>query len=149
MTHYSGGEAGRPGKESRHDLNIWVGGGNGRGTFPSNTAGPSKETSLQSAFNVLFFSLLTQGLCICCSLCLSELPSPETSNVPPSALNSVRFPQGSFPCPLDHTHSPYLMLSQHHSPCGTSHGEMLYLQVVPPYPRFQLPVANLSPKTLN
>lgn len=42
-----------------------------------NPAGSSKETSLQAAFK-----LCSSASCICCSFCLSELPSHETSSVP-------------------------------------------------------------------
>lgn len=65
--------------------------------------------------HALFLSLLTQGFCICYFLCLSELPSPETSTAPLQLWIHSWLPKGNSPCPLDHNHCLF-MLSQHHSP---------------------------------
>lgn len=76
--------------------------------------------------HALPLSLLTQDFCICYSLCLSELSSPETSTAPLWLSIHFWLPKGNFSCPPDHNHSPtYAIIASFY--CGTFHGEMLYV----------------------
>lgn len=95
---------------SRCDLSVRMGGRKGRRTFLV-VLQPCRLIQRDvppGCLQTLFLSLLTQGFCICCSFCLSELPSHETSSVPLQLSVHSRLLQGNSPCPLDHIHSPYL-----------------------------------------
>lgn len=95
---------------SKCDVSVWMGGRKGKRTFlvifqPCRLI---QRDLPPGCLQALFLSLLTQGFCICCSFCLKEPPSHETSNVPLQLFIHSRLLRGNSPCPLDHIHSPYL-----------------------------------------
>lgn len=93
------------------------------------TLQPFQRDLPPGCLHALPLSLLTQDFCICCSLCLSERPSPETSTAPLGLSIHFWLPKGNFPCPLDHNHSPTYAIIASFSR-GTFHGEMLLFTYV-------------------